>query len=172
MKAKYIPLKKSSNSAVLAIANSLPIFVVCQHLNFTTLLFNKLIRLTYICYCPIGLRCLRCVERFSVRFFLCVMDLYGSTWGGQSVNPNSGQLYAPPDVPPHNHPHQYYSPASYQYPAPPQSAQFNPAAGPVFVNQFAQNVAMQYGSEAIGQGRQLVQEKVRYCIVLLPATGF
>ncbi|KAL5967048.1 Protein YIF1A [Taenia solium] len=88
------------------------------------------------------------------------MDLYGSPWGGQSVDPNSGRFYGPSDVPPHNYSHQYYSPASYQHSAPPQSAPFNPADGPVFMNQFAQNVAMQYGSEAIGQSRQLVQEKV------------
>ncbi|KAL5112980.1 Protein YIF1B [Taenia crassiceps] len=83
------------------------------------------------------------------------MDPYRSAWGGQSVNSNPGQFYAPPDVSSYNYPQQYYGPASYQH-----SAQFNPGDGPVFVNQFTQNVAMQYGSEAIGQGKQLVQEKV------------
>ncbi|KAH9285686.1 Protein YIF1A [Echinococcus granulosus] len=116
--------------------------------------------MTYIPCHPIRLPCLRSVGlSCPLLVFFCVMELYSSPWGGQSANSSSGQFYAPPDVPPHTYPQQYYGPSSYQHSVP-QSATFTPAEGHVFVNQFAQNVAMQYGSEAIGQGRQLVQEKV------------
>ncbi|VDM34187.1 unnamed protein product [Hydatigera taeniaeformis] len=86
------------------------------------------------------------------------MNLYGSSWGGQSGTSGSSQFYAAPDASQHNYPNQYYSPTSYQHSASLQPSPFNPIEGPVFVNRVAQNVAMQYGSEAIGQGTQLVEK--------------
>ncbi|VDL60642.1 unnamed protein product [Hymenolepis diminuta] len=88
------------------------------------------------------------------------MDPFGSPWSGQQMNLNSGQFYVPNDQQSNTYPNQYYNPSSYQPPAPLHPAQFNSNGGQIFGNSFAQNVAMQYGTEALGQGRQMVQEKV------------
>lgn len=88
------------------------------------------------------------------------MDPFGSPWSGQQMNLNSGQFYVPNDQQSNTYPNQYYNPSSYQPPAPLQPSQLNSNGGQIFGNSFAQNVAMQYGTEALGQGKQMVQEKV------------
>ncbi|VDO11751.1 unnamed protein product [Rodentolepis nana] len=76
------------------------------------------------------------------------------------MNPNSTQFYIPNDQQSNTFPNQYYNPGSYQPPAPQHSNPFNPNVGHVFGNSFTQNVAMHYGTEALGQGKQIVQDKV------------
>ncbi|KAM7540414.1 hypothetical protein Aperf_G00000038866 [Anoplocephala perfoliata] len=90
------------------------------------------------------------------------MDPYGSPWSSQQVNPNSAQFYDPNqlDQQPNFSQNQFYNPSGYQPPAPQQSTPYSPNGVPIFGNQFAQHVAMQYGTEALGQGKQMVQEKV------------
>lgn len=95
------------------------------------------------------------------------MDSYGSPWGGQQVNPNSAQFFGPnqPDQQSNAYQNQYYNPSGYQPPAPQQSIPYNSNGVPIFGNRFAQHVAMQYGTETLGQGKQMVQEKVGFVVI-------
>ena len=92
------------------------------------------------------------------------MDPYDSPWSSKPANADSGHFYVPSDAQLNAYPHQYFSSGGYPSSIPPPTNSFNPVETPAFANHFAQNVALQYGSEALGQGKQIVQEKVQHLL--------
>lgn len=93
------------------------------------------------------------------------MDQYGYDLNGQQANPTSQSFFIPSDFPQQGYPQQTQNSGGYNF-APyqaqtTQDAPFNQAETPIFGNQFARNVAMHYGTEALDHGKQMVQQKVR-----------
>ncbi|VDD77709.1 unnamed protein product [Mesocestoides corti] len=96
------------------------------------------------------------------------MDTYSSPWGGQPVGSQAGNFFVPSGGPQNVYSQQSYvlgssGAGSYQ---PQPTTQLNSTEAQYFVGQFPQNIAMQYGTEAIGQGKQIVQEKVEKYLLI------
>ncbi len=110
--------------------------------------------------------------RQLIRVAFTKMDPYGYQPNGQPMSPHATNYFVPTEVPQQSYPQQPFTPAGYNTgsyrPAPVgQNAPYNPNDATIFGSQFAQNVAMQYGTEALGQGKQMMQQKVIVIIICL-----